>query len=88
MRRLTEGPLRAGSRFRWTTPAPATASTQATTLVITSTVQQVEHERCTRWTGPAVGPGLRIDRGTHVWNFVPVRGGVIVSTEESPGLDA
>jgi uncharacterized membrane protein len=83
MRRLTAGPLRAGSRFRWTTPAPATASTPATTLVITSTVQQVERERCTRWTGPAIGQGLRIDRGTHVWNFVPVRGGVIVRTEES-----
>jgi hypothetical protein len=33
--------------------------------------------------GPAIGQGLSIDRGTHVWNFVPVRGGVIVRTEES-----
>jgi hypothetical protein len=52
-------------------------------LVITSTVAQVKPEQCTRWTGPAIGTGLRIDLGTHVWKFVPVRGGVIVRTEES-----
>lgn len=39
--------------------------------------------RCIRWTGPAIGDGLRIDRGTHVWNFAEVPGGVIVRTEES-----
>ncbi|HEY4460035.1 MAG TPA: SRPBCC family protein [Pseudonocardiaceae bacterium] len=83
MRKLDRGPLRPGSRFRWTSPAPATASTPATTLVVTSTVRNVQRDRCIRWMGPAIGQGLRIDRGTHVWNFVPVRGGVIVRTEES-----
>ncbi|GII86629.1 hypothetical protein Ssi03_46190 [Sphaerisporangium siamense] len=83
MRRLDPGPLRDGSRFRWTTPAPATPSTPATTLVITSTVQQIKQNRCVRWTGPAIGEGLRIDRGVHVWNFVKVTGGVVVRTEES-----
>ncbi|HEY2695642.1 MAG TPA: SRPBCC family protein [Pseudonocardiaceae bacterium] len=83
MRKLDPGPLRPGSRFRWTTPAPATTSTPATTLVVTSTVQNVARDRCVRWMGPAIGPGLRIDRGTHVWNFTPARGGVVVRTEES-----
>jgi uncharacterized membrane protein len=83
MKRLDPGPLRPGSRFQWTTPAPATATTPATTLVITSTVQQVKLEQCIRWMGPAIGTGLRIDRGTHVWNFIKVPGGVLVRTEES-----
>ena len=83
MKRLDPGPLRPGSRFRWTTPAPATPTTPATTLEITSTVQQVQNQRCIRWSGPAIGEGLRIDEGVHVWNFVPVRGGVLVRTEES-----
>ncbi|WP_214325751.1 SRPBCC family protein [Nonomuraea sediminis] len=83
MKRLDPGPLRKGSRFRWTTPAPATPATPATTLVITSTVQQIKHNRCIRWTGPAIGKGLRIDRGVHVWNFIKVKGGVLVRTEES-----
>ncbi|WP_194926085.1 SRPBCC family protein [Catenulispora pinisilvae] len=83
MKPLTPGPMRPGSQFRWTTPAPATASTPATTLVITSTVQDVRPGQCTRWMGPAIGDGLRIDRGTHVWNFIKVPGGVIVRTEES-----
>ena len=83
MKPLTPGPLREGSQFRWTTPAPATASTPATTLVITSTVQEINPGRCVRWTGPAIGDGLRIDRGVHVWNFIKVRGGVLVRTEES-----
>jgi uncharacterized membrane protein len=83
MKRLDPGPLRPGSRFRWTTPAPPTPTTPETTLVITSTVQQVKQGQCIRWTGPAIGDGLRIDRGVHVWNFTPVRGGVLVSTEES-----
>ncbi|GII62890.1 hypothetical protein Skr01_29750 [Sphaerisporangium krabiense] len=83
MKRLDPGPLRAGSRFRWTIPAPATPTTPATTLVITSTVQQIKQNSCVRWTGPAIGEGLRIDRGVHVWNFVKVKGGVLVRTEES-----
>ncbi|ADJ45120.1 hypothetical protein AMES_3295 [Amycolatopsis mediterranei S699] len=81
--RLDAGPLRPGSRFRWTTPAPPTPTTPATTLVITSTVGQLQPGRCVRWTGPAIGDGLRIDRGVHVWTFTPVRGGVLVRTEES-----
>lgn len=83
MDRLDPGPLRAGSRFRWTTPAPPTPTTPATTLVITSSVQQIKHDQCVRWTGPAIGNGLRIDRGVHVWNFIKVNGGVLVRTEES-----
>ncbi|HEX4220886.1 MAG TPA: SRPBCC family protein [Pseudonocardiaceae bacterium] len=71
MRPLTTGPLRAGSRFRWTTPAPATASTPATTLVITSTVAQVEHERCTRWTGPAIGQQIESDPTTAIKYLAP-----------------
>jgi len=82
-KRLDPGPLRPGSRFRWTTPAPATPTTPETTLVITSTVGQVEPGRCVRWTGPAIGDGLRIDRGVHVWTFEAAEGGVLVRTEES-----
>jgi uncharacterized membrane protein len=82
-KRLDAGPLRPGSRFRWTTPVPPTPTTPATTLVITSTVGQLQPGRCVRWTGPAIGDGLRIDRGVHVWTFTPVRGGVLVRTEES-----
>ncbi|MDQ7805435.1 SRPBCC family protein [Amycolatopsis sp. A133] len=81
--RLDPGPLRPGSRFRWTTPAPPTPTTPATTLVITSKVEQLRPGRCVRWTGPAIGDGLRIDRGVHVWTFTPVPGGVLVRTEES-----
>lgn len=83
MKRLDPGPLRPGSRFQWTMPVPATVSTPATTLVITSTVQQVKPGQCIRWEGPAIGTGLRIDRGTHVWNFIKVPGGTLVRTEES-----
>ncbi|MFI1801960.1 hypothetical protein ACH427_32150 [Streptomyces sp. NPDC020379] len=83
MKRLDPGPLRKGSQLRWTIPAPATPTTPATTLVITSSVQQIQHNRCVRWSGPAVGDGLRIDQGIHVWNFIKVKGGVLVRTEES-----
>jgi uncharacterized membrane protein len=83
MKRLDPGPLRAHSRFRWTTPTPATPTIPATTLVITSTVGQVQRGQCLRWTGPAIGEGLRIDEGVHVWNFTPVAGGVLVRTEET-----
>ncbi|WP_234386655.1 hypothetical protein [Streptomyces sp. ERV7] len=61
----------------------ATPTTPATTLTITSTVRQLKHGTCIRWTGPAIGEGLRIDRGVHVWNFIKVRGGVLVQTEET-----
>lgn len=77
------GPLAAGAEFQWTTPAPATATTPATTLTITSTVHDLEPDSCVRWSGPAVGDGLSIDNGTHVWNFSEVDGGVLVKTEET-----
>ncbi len=83
MKRLDPGPLRRHSRFRWTTPVPATPVSPPTTLVITSTVRQLQHHMCIRWTGPAIGKGLRIDRGVHVWTFTEVKGGVLVSTEET-----
>ncbi|MFD5394132.1 SRPBCC family protein [Streptomyces sp. NPDC127097] len=79
--RLDHGPFRKGSAFRWTTPVPPNP-TPATSLEITSTVEQLKRHSCIRWTGPAVGEGLRID-GVHVWNFTRVRGGVRVSTEET-----
>ncbi|MFF8729125.1 SRPBCC family protein [Streptomyces sp. NPDC015171] len=81
--RLDAGRLREGSRFRWTTPAPATPTTPATTLTITSTVRQLQRERCLLWTGPATGEGLRIDEGVHLWTFRKVEGGVRVHTEET-----
>ncbi|MFJ6054208.1 SRPBCC family protein [Streptomyces sp. NPDC092307] len=88
--RLDGGPLRPGSAFRWTTPVPPNP-TPATSLEITSTVEQLAHHTCIRWTGPATGEGLHID-GVHVWNFTRTRtGGVRVSTEEThtgPQVDA
>ncbi|MDH6711021.1 putative membrane protein [Kitasatospora sp. MAA19] len=80
--RLDGGPFRKGSAFRWTTPVPPNPSTPATSLDITSTVEQLKRGSCIRWTGPATGEGLRID-GVHVWNFTTVQGGVRVSTEET-----
>ncbi|GLF95073.1 SRPBCC family protein [Streptomyces yaizuensis] len=88
--RLDHGPFRKGSAFRWTTPVPPNPVTPATDLEITSTVEQLKHHSCIRWTGPAIGAGLRID-GVHVWTFTKVRGGVLVSTEEThtgPQVDA
>lgn len=75
--------LRKGSRFRWTTPAPATPTTPATTLEITSTVRQLRHQDCILWKGPATGEGLRIDEGVHLWTFRKAEGGVRVHTEET-----
>ncbi len=80
--RLDHGPFRPGSAFRWTTPIPPNPATPATSLDITSTVRQAERGSCIRWTGPAVGEGLRID-GVHVWTFQKVRGGILVRTEET-----
>ncbi|MFI5617692.1 SRPBCC family protein [Streptomyces sp. NPDC051567] len=81
--RLGHGPFRKGSAFRWTVPVPPNPATPATSLEITSTVRQIERGACIRWTGPAIGEGLRID-GVHVWNFTEVKGGgVLVSTEET-----
>jgi Polyketide cyclase / dehydrase and lipid transport len=81
--RLDPGPLEKGARFRWTTPVPATPTTPATTLGITSTVRELRHHDCVLWSGPAVGEGLRIDEGVHLWTFRKVRGGVRVHTEET-----
>ncbi|MFJ7240802.1 SRPBCC family protein [Streptomyces olivaceus] len=81
--RLDHGPLRPGSAFRWTTPVPATPATPATTLEVTSTVQQLRRDHCVRWTGPATSEAIHIDEGTHVWTFTKVRGGTLVRTEET-----
>jgi uncharacterized membrane protein len=81
--RLDHGPLRTGSTWRWTTPAPATAETPETTLTITSTVQQARRNVCILWRGPATGEGLNIDEGVHLWTFTEVRGRVHVHTEET-----
>ncbi len=83
MKRLDPGPLREHSRFRWTIPVPPGMPYPPGDVVITSTVRQLQPGKCIRWTGPLDGPGgMHID-GVHVWNFVKVRGGVIVRTEES-----
>ncbi|RNG20737.1 SRPBCC family protein [Streptomyces botrytidirepellens] len=83
MKRLDPGPLRKGSQFRWTTPAQATPTTPETTLTITSTVRQLRRGDCILWKGPAIGDGLRIDEGVHLWKFTKVKGGVRVRTEET-----
>lgn len=82
-KRLDHGPLRRGSAFRWSTPVPETPLNPATTLVVTSTVRQLQHQRCLRWNGPAVGAGLTIDEGVHVWTFTDIGGRVLVRTEET-----
>ncbi|MFD4935473.1 SRPBCC family protein [Streptomyces virginiae] len=87
--RLDPGPLRRGSAFRWTTPVPPNP-TPATSLEITSTVEQLRHHTCVRRPGPATGEGLHID-GVHVWTFTKTPGGVRVTTEEThtgPQVDA
>ncbi|MFI6701010.1 SRPBCC family protein [Streptomyces sp. NPDC050509] len=80
--RLDHGPFRKGSAFRWTAPLPPNPATTATSLEVTSTVQQIKRNSCIRWTGPAIAEGLHID-GVHVWNFTKVKGGVLVRTEET-----
>ncbi|MCG5446064.1 SRPBCC family protein [Micromonospora sp. NIE79] len=82
-KRLDRGPLRPGSSFRWKTPVRETPLNPATTLVVTSTVRQLLHQKCLRWNGPAVGAGLRIDEGVHVWTFTEIDGRVLVRTEET-----
>ncbi|WP_040405956.1 SRPBCC family protein [Amycolatopsis nigrescens] len=79
LERLDHGPLRRHSQFRATIQVP---SSPPSTVVINSTVRQLQYGKCIRWTGPADGPGYHID-GVHVWNFVKVPGGVLVRTEES-----
>ncbi|ONI87060.1 polyketide cyclase /reductase [Actinosynnema sp. ALI-1.44] len=82
IKRLDPGPLRKHSRFRATIQLPPNPPAPPGTVVISSTVRQLQHGKCIRWTGPADGPGYHID-GVHVWNFVKVPGGVLVRTEES-----
>ncbi|MCP2340686.1 SRPBCC family protein [Actinomadura rupiterrae] len=83
MKLLDPGRLRPGSRFRWTTPGPATPTTPATTMTITSTIQRIKQNDCILWSGPAIGDGVRIDQGVHLWKFTKVKGGVHVHTEET-----
>ncbi|WP_324289007.1 hypothetical protein [Streptomyces sp. CoH17] len=58
-------------------------ATPATTLAVTSTVQQLQRDNCVRWAGPATGEGIHIDEGIHVWTFTKVKGGTLVRTEET-----
>lgn len=76
-------PLSEGSHFEWTTPVPATELGPATDLVVTSTVERMESESCIVWSGPAVGDGLMVDNGVHMWTLADHPDGVLVSTEES-----
>ncbi|WP_063746666.1 SRPBCC family protein [Catenuloplanes japonicus] len=64
----TPGPLRRGSVFEWNPQG----------MHVTSTVLTVEQRRCTAWGAPVGG----ID-GVHLFTFRKVRGGVLVTTEES-----
>ncbi|WP_328991471.1 SRPBCC family protein [Kribbella sp. NBC_01245] len=66
--RQDEGRLKPGSVFRW----------EVQGLDVTSTVKQVKPMRRLVWGGPANGI-----TAVHVWTFTPVRGGVLVHTEES-----
>ncbi len=79
VRRLDPGPLRKHSRFQATVQVP---SVPPSTVVINSTVRQLQRGKCLRWTGPADATGYHID-GVHVWTFHPTRDGVLVRTEES-----
>lgn len=81
--RLDTGVFDADSKFRWTTPVPASELSPADTLTITSTVQQLEPERCIIWEGPAIGEAVTIDKGTHLWSFIETDQGTLVHTEES-----
>ncbi|GII87684.1 hypothetical protein Ssi03_56740 [Sphaerisporangium siamense] len=82
IKRLDSGPLRKHSQFQATIHLPPNPPFPPSTVVITSTVQQLQYGRCVRWTGPADGAGFHID-GIHVWNFIKVPGGTLVRTEES-----
>jgi uncharacterized protein YndB with AHSA1/START domain len=90
--RLDQGAaLSATSQFRWTTPVPESQFSPADTLVITSSVRQLEPGACVIWEGPAVGKAISIDRGVHLWTFTEKDGATHVHTEESwaaPFLDS
>ena len=64
----TPGPMRPGTVFDWSPQ----------NMKVTSTVMRVEPLRCTAWGAPVNG----ID-GVHLFTFKKVRGGVVVTTEES-----
>jgi hypothetical protein len=63
-----EGPLAAGSIFRWKSGG----------LTIASTIQVVEPNQQIGWTGKALGT-----RASHVWNLEPHNDGTMLTTEES-----
>ncbi|MFD8980182.1 SRPBCC family protein [Streptomyces sp. NPDC059564] len=67
--KLTPGPLRTGSVFRWSVHGLSD---------ISSTVEQAEPLRRIVWGGPAQGI-----TAVHVWTFTPREDGVHVHTEES-----
>jgi len=67
-KRADRGRLKVGSVFQW----------EVQGLHVTSTVKQVIPRRRVVWGGP--GNGIT---AVHVWTFTPVRGGVLVHTEES-----
>lgn len=64
-----EGPLAAGTVFRWST---------AGLDDIASTIGEVVPQERIAWSGPAQGI-----MGIHVWTFTAVPNGVLVETEES-----
>jgi hypothetical protein len=63
-----EGPLAAGSVFKWTSGGTS----------IVSTLQEVEPMRRIAWAGKAMGA-----RAHHIWSFEPRGDLVVVSTQES-----
>ncbi len=64
-----EGPLTAGTVFRWSTAGLDN---------IASTIGEVVPEQRIAWSGPAQGI-----MGIHVWTFTAVQNGVLVEAEES-----
>ncbi|MFC4185525.1 SRPBCC family protein [Streptomyces flavovirens] len=89
--RLDSGAFSSTSRFRWTTPVPASEFAPADTLTITSGVKHVESGRCVIWEGPAKGKAITIDKGTHLWIFTKTDKGTHVHTQDSwdaPLLDS
>lgn len=77
------GPLRAGSQFEWTTPAPAIRLNSADVLHINSTVLELDELKRIVWSGPAKASAVSIDEGIHVWAFTAADAGTLVHTEES-----
>jgi hypothetical protein len=63
-----DGPLTAGSTFRWKSDG----------LNVTSTIQFIEPIREIGWSGKSRGTLAK-----HVWTFTPQNHGTLVTTEES-----